>query len=574
MIAVNVSSSSSIASPRTIRSEALIGLAMGLLAFMLLLLTAPQVGVTWDEPINIQAAEQAMRWFQMLWRGGPSVAFEQVAFGVGWGLNNEHPPLTRLVTGAGWALTHAWLPAPLTHRVGAIALAAFSIALLTAWVAHERGPGAGVFAGAAALAMPRLFFHMHLAVLDYPVTVFWLLATILFYHFMRQPQPGLRAVLGIGLGAGLALLTKITAVLLWPFWAFWLLLYRPSLRRGLILGLSACAALAVLIAGWPWIWADPVARLLNWVGFFRQHYEIRQWYAGQLYTIPPWHMPFALLFVTTPATLLLSAGLGALAGWRSRRKNPWLPDAWTGLHLVGILTVLGFYALPFTTLHDQERLMLPAFVHLAALAGEGFRRLWSWASARLRIRHPAPGVALGVLLLAPGAWASWTLHPFQLAYYNELIGGVRGAKQWNMETIYFASTYGSFLPELNRLPDGSKLWVMPNSWDVIYYYQRYKLLKRDLVVLRPWGWGSFYDDAGVRFDYGGLDDADYALVERRQTTFNDKIPEYAAQLEWAATKPTLARVERKGVVLASLHSREVIESSAFHSPKGAAHDTQ
>jgi hypothetical protein len=138
-----------------------------------------------------------------------------------------------------------------------------------------------------------------------------------------------------------------------------------------------------------------------------------------------------------------------------------------------------------------------------------------------------------------------------------------------METIYFASTYGSFLPELNRLPDGSKLWVMPNSWDVIYYYQRYKLLERDLVVLRPWGWGSFYDDAGVRFDYGGLDDADYALIERRQTTFNDKIPEYASQLEWAATKPTLARVEREGVVLASLHSREAIESSAFHSPKGA-----
>ncbi|MCS6828447.1 MAG: hypothetical protein NZ553_17665 [Caldilinea sp.] len=556
MTAVHVAPSSSRALLRAIRSEALIGTAMGLFAFVLLLLTSPQIGVTWDEPINIQAAEQAMHWFQTLGRGGPAAAFEQVAFGVGWGLNHEHPPLTRLITGVGWALTHAWLPAPLTHRVGVIALAAFSIALLTAWAAHERGLGVGVFAGAATLAMPRLFFHMHLAVLDYPVTVFWLLATLMFYHFMRQPRPGLRAVLGIGLGAGLALLTKITAVLLWLFWALWLVLYRSSLRRWLIFSLSACAALAVLIAGWPWVWMDPVTRLLDWIGFFRQHYEIRQWYAGQLYTIPPWHMPFVLLVVTTPAMLLLSAGIGVVAGWRGRCRNGWLPDAWIGLHLLGILTVLGFYALPFTTFHDQERLMLPAFVHLAVLAGEGFQRFWSWAPARRRTARSALGVALGILFLAPGAWASWTLHPFQLAYYNELIGGVRGAKQWNMETIYFASTYGHFLPELNRLPDGSRLWVMPNSWDVIYYYQRHELLRRDLVVLRPWGWGSFYDDAGVRFDYGGLADADYALIERRQTTFNDRIPEYAAQLEWAATKPTLARIEREGVVLASLHSRE------------------
>jgi hypothetical protein len=80
-------------------------------------------------------------------------------------------------------------------------------------------------------------------------------------------------------------------------------------------------------------------------------------------------------------------------------------------------------------------------------------------------------------------------------------------------------------------------------------------LKDDLVVLRAPYWGSFYDDQEVAWQTGTLEDADYALIERRQTTFNDVIPEYAIQLAWAAEKPELARLEQGGVVLATLHSK-------------------
>ncbi len=96
---------------------------------------------------------------------------------------------------------------------------------------------------------------------------------------------------------------------------------------------------------------------------------------------------------------------------------------------------------------------------------------------------------------------------------------------------------------------------MPNSWDVLYYYQRNDLLRDDIIVLRPSGWGSFYDDAGVRSEVGGLESADYALIERRQTGFNDTIPENAIQLEWARTKREVARLERDGIILAALYAR-------------------
>jgi hypothetical protein len=45
------------------------------------------------------------------------------------------------------------------------------------------------------------------------------------------------------------------------------------------------------------------------------------------------------------------------------------------------------------------------------------------------------------------------------------------------------------------------------------------------------------------------------LIDRRQTTFNDTIPEYAIQLAWAASKPELARLQRDGVLLAALYSQ-------------------
>ena len=69
-------------------------------------------------------------------------------------------------------------------------------------------------------------------------------------------------------------------------------------------------ALLVLVAGWPWIWRDPAAGLVNWVKFFRVHFEIRQWYAGKLYVKTPWFLAPAMVGITTPVALLVLAIIG------------------------------------------------------------------------------------------------------------------------------------------------------------------------------------------------------------------------------------------------------------------------
>ncbi len=548
-------------SPETPRPWILYGtsLAVGLFTFALLVSTAGSIGVTWDEPIYSEAAERAARWLGLVIRGRLAQAFEPTTFGLSWGLVNEHPPLVRILNGLGWAGTRNWLPAPVSHRVGTMVLAGAVLGALYGFLARQRHPRVALMAVAAWLTMPRLFFHMHLNTLDFPVAAAWILATGLFYVHFRPPRPRPTASLWAGVGLGLTLLTKITGVLLVPFWGMWLLLYRRTPRHLLLLALSGPVALAVLYLGWPWIWQDPVGGLLRWVRFFQDHYEIRQWFAGQLYVDTPWFVPLAVVAITTPVPLLVLAGVGAVQGIRWRAGLPRV-EPWIGLHLLGVATVLGYYALPFTTpIHDQERLLLPGLAHLTILAGEGFDRLWQVLAPRVQ-RGTLQAVwgqgILALLLLLPGAVDTARLHPLQLAYYNRLVGGLRGAQELGMETTYFAATYGEFLPWLDRLPPRSTLWVMPNSWDVIYYYQRQGLVRDDLVLLRPPGWGSFYDDRGVPFAVGTLADADYALIERRQTTFNRVIPEYAPQLEWVASRPELARVEREGVVLASLHAAD------------------
>ena len=282
---------------------------MSVVVFGLLLTTAAAIGVTWDEPIYSQAAENAARWFGVLARGGPATAFEPTAFGVGWGLVNEHPPLVRVLNGLGWALTREMLPPPTAHRVGSMALAAFTIGVLAAATARRSGLAAGLFAAAAVVAMPRVFFHAHLGALDFAHAATWFLATLAFYYATTSRRWW--APLLAGLALGLALLTKINAVLLVPYWGLWLLLYRRRQARAwLIFLLSLPVALLVLIAGWPWIWSNPVAGLANWVKFFRVHFEIRQWYAGRLYVKTPWYLAPVMMGITTPVVLLALATVG------------------------------------------------------------------------------------------------------------------------------------------------------------------------------------------------------------------------------------------------------------------------
>ena len=83
--------------------SAAIAAATAVATLILLLATESQVGLTWDEPDYMVAAESYSAWFGVLIRD-PSTALSSKAIDRYGTVNHEHPPANKIWSGAVWAL--------------------------------------------------------------------------------------------------------------------------------------------------------------------------------------------------------------------------------------------------------------------------------------------------------------------------------------------------------------------------------------------------------------------------------------------------------------------------------------
>jgi hypothetical protein len=143
-----------------------------------------------------------------------------------------------------------------------------------------------------------------------------------------------------------------------------------------------------------------------------------------------------------------------------------------------------------TPAHDGVRLFLPTFFFLAAMAGWG--TLWlaelierltdSWAMRWPRV------LATG-LVLVPSAWQLVTTHPYELSYYNELVGGPRGAwKSAGFELTYWYDAFNArTLAEIDaKLPRGAQIDFLNDKTNPMTFFELQSLgeLRPDVVL----GW--------------------------------------------------------------------------------------
>ena len=109
-----------------------------------------------------------------------------------------------------------------------------------------------------------------------------------------------------------------------------------------------------------------------------------------------------------------------------------------------------------TPAHDGVRLFLPTFFFLAAMAGWG--TVWVADGLERLTRRPAMlwRWGLATLVLGPAAWQLVSIHPYELSYYNELIGGPRGAWRAGFELSYWYEPFNDrTIAEINeRFPRG------------------------------------------------------------------------------------------------------------------------
>ncbi|MFO0907230.1 MAG: glycosyltransferase family 39 protein [Isosphaeraceae bacterium] len=502
---------------------------LGLVAALAVVATLGGPGITIDEPLDVRPGRT---YVETLSRRGLGF-FDRATVAQVFADNAEHPPLGRWLLGiasiVGQPLQialHGTDPLGLYVWAGRLA-PALAFALLVALISSEgsrrMGRAAGFAAGLGLLLMPRVFAHAHLGALDTFITLFWVAALLAADRALASPRP-LAAMTLAGLILGLALLTKIHAWLLLPLVGVWAVIQQGP-RRGTAAFLAwGGVGFAIFFLGWPWLWYETGPRLLRYLGTGVTRATIRVAYLGQVYDdrAVPWHYPWVYFATTVPVGLHLLGILGLGDGLRRCRVDrfPLLLVA-----AIGGLLLLFSSRVP---VYDGERLFLMVFPLWALLVGRG----WAWIWDRLKGRRIGQGAAC--LLLAGQAWGIVALHPFQLSYYNALVGGLRGAERLGLELTYWGDAVDRRLLDtlITVVPDGGQVALVPT----LYPGQGLASTTRAMAARKL-----------LLGDQETVPQAGWLVVSRRTAYWPEGLAERLARGRRVATR------ERDGVWLAAIY---------------------
>ena len=347
------------------------------------------------------------------------------------------------------ALAAKVLPFGLFETRRLIGAAVGLIGLFTAWRLARRlgGPLAGVSALALIATCPLFYGHMFINAKDAPFATAMI---VLLYGIVRvvdeYPLPGARSVVLFGIGLGAAFGSRILAGVAAPAAALGLLLIVVGEARTLgirdtaarfgafVWRLLPALALAYLIMGllWPWSVLSPL-NPLRAAEYFDKFFEKpwRELYDGVPIAVPD--MPATYLphlFALKLPLLMLALGLAGIVGAfvaAMRRDTP-LPRR-AGLLIVALAPILPVVIAMIMrpALYNGLRhfvFVVPPFAVLGGLAV-------AWIADRVRKQGRLMLGTLAVVFVAGIALpvaGMVRLHPYEYVYFNEAIGGARGAE--------------------------------------------------------------------------------------------------------------------------------------------------
>lgn len=466
----------------------------------------PGPGVTLDESFNVQMGVYQVTALKQYGLGILDFQSIREIFGPDTVYNPDHPPLGRMWLGVCHELTR-WLFPPAHNdglfvtdcaRVGSATAFALTVLFVGVVTTNWFGRLAGTVAAASLVMMPRVFAHAHLASLETFMNLTYSACVLGVAHWWSwQPyrkgaavnEPGssltatrhqwvVSALTGVLLG--LALLSKIQAILIPPvvgLWALWHWRHRaigPLVVFGFV-------GVIVFFVGWPWLWLEPLKHFRDYFARTTSRAVLHCYYWGDVWSDKdvPWHYPFVMFAATVPIGLHALALLGVWGderGWRQPRLQ---------LVLAAALFPLVLFALPKVAVYDGERLFLVSYPMWAVLCGHGATVAWDCLKKQADAN---PGKALTarlragclVAFLAAQAAAFSVTHPCQLSYYNVLVGGAWGAERLGFERTYWGdSLTRDFLKQVSAaVPEGATIAVAP----VLHQFQLDELLKQSPVL--------------------------------------------------------------------------------------------
>ena len=461
---------------------------------LLISATSKDYGVTWDEPPYYHAADLHLKWIvevgDNLARDELRKSLDDANIKASWHWNPynvPHPPFSRIISAITKNLSGDMVDKFTAYRLAPALFFAVLVMVIYLWLSELFGPATGLFSASALMLIPNLFGYAHFAVTDLPLATMWFLTVYCFWKGLT----GWQWSLALGVVWGLALSTKFPALLIPVPLILWAHLFHRDKYANNIFSLVFLAPL-VMVTTQPYLWHQTGLRVLeflyegisrgyradaNFGVFFLNHILSSQ----QL----PWHYPFYIVAVTTPEPILLLALVGTLSViWLQEQRSILL------LFTLNATFALILGVLPGAVLHDGVRQMLSALPFIAALGGVGFFVLTAaldnvarQSESLHRITHLNAKVtaAFFVLVCVNPAIDLYLAHPFQLSYYNRLVGGIRGAYERGLETTYFMEAITpAFLERLNeKLPHGATVNASFANF-MFEFYQNQGMLRRDI----------------------------------------------------------------------------------------------
>jgi hypothetical protein len=429
------------------------GLVLALVVFSLQLFLLPSAGMSWDEPASFFIGRANLKY----WLSGNRAYIDdiknkalftdspiQYVYG-----EDIYPPFPFLVSS-----TMSYIFAEQFHLMNVLTahhLGELILGVCGVWALYGLAIEAGLpffLSSGVALAYafyPVIFEYMRADPKDLPLVS---MLTMAMYFMLRTINAWRKKntvriwVSGIcfAFSFGLAQCTKPTAAILVPIALVWLVAaffrsktfrktMRPLCPFGVFTGALILLAVLVFFLFWPWLWADPVGRLLTVWSFFKTvGYNMPTPFFGTIYHAGinvPWEYPFVILVIQSPIELTFLAGIGMVwAVYQYIRNKTMIPVLFVLWFWIG----LGRFLIPGMIIYSRVRHFIDMIPSFFVLSGFGAYAIYLWISSRIhRTRIIWMVIFTGTfgVIIFHQLFIIKTLYPYESQYFNVLVGGVK-----------------------------------------------------------------------------------------------------------------------------------------------------
>lgn len=284
--------------------------------------------------------------------------------------------------------------------------------------------------------------------------------------------------------AGIAISIRISGLFIVGL-IFLYFILELGLHRSLpLILIYSIVALSVAYITWPYLWEDPVTRLIETYKLMADFIPKPVLFEGTVFSsseLPRYYLPKLLLILfTEPAVILAGSGIMLIPSFlRSDKRNL-------------MLVIMIWFLIPFlavvvrgTPIFANIRHVLfsipPLFI-LVCLTLD-----WIFA----RVQRPAAKAVFSAILLIPSLGGIITLHPYEYSYYNEFVGGISGAFG-SYHVDHWCTAYREAMEYVNQeAPQGARIAVWP-------HVQAARPFARSDLTVYPDGEGNSYPDYSIQ----------------------------------------------------------------------------